>query len=208
VKIKNKLPQFSESFHSELIENKWVPLKEPKNLINAIFLSIPFMIINAFITVGIMNIFSNVSLKDFGLDHNSISYTINLKIIFFFILLLILHELFHLIFIPNFIKSKNTFVGITLVGGFVSTEEKIPKSRFILVTIAPFVIISVILPLILGFCGLLTPTLKTLIILNSLASSVDILSLILIMKQVPKNGILINNGHKTYWNDNLMGNKI
>jgi hypothetical protein len=199
MKIKNKLPQYNESLHFDLINNGWVPIKEPKNLISAILLSIPLMIINALISVGIINIFSNVSLKEFGIEPDSISITINLEDILFIILLVILHELLHLIFIPNFIKSENTFIGLTLLGGFVATEEKIPKSRFILVTIAPFIIISVILPIILGFCGLLTSTLKFLIILNSLASSVDILTLLLIIKQVPKNGILKNNGQKTYW---------
>jgi len=205
VKIKNKLPQYNESLHFELIKNEWVPIKEPKYLISAIFLSFPLMIINALISVGIINIFSNVSLKEFGIEPNSISFTINLGSIFFIMLLIIFHELLHLIFIPNFIKSENTFIGLTLFGVFVATEENIPKSRFLLVTIAPFIIISVILPIILGFCGLLTSTLKFLIILNSLASSVDILYLLLIIKQVPKNGILKNNGHKTYWNNKQRG---
>jgi Putative zincin peptidase len=203
VKIKNKLPQYNERLHFELIKNEWVPMKEPKHLISAIFLSIPLMIINALISVGIINMLSTVSLKDFGIEHqtDSILFTINLGIIFFIILLVILHELLHLIFIPHFIKSKNTFIGLTLLGGFVATEEKISKSRYILITIAPFIIISVILPLILGFFGVLTSTLKFLIILNSMSSSVDILNLLLIIKQVPNNGILKSNGHKTYWNN-------
>lgn len=208
MKIKNKLPQYNENLHLELIKNKWIPMKEPKHLLSAIFLSIPLMIINALISVGAINIFSNVSLKEFGIEPNSISFTINLGVIFLIILLVILHELLHLIFIPNFIKSENTVIGLTFFGGFVATEEKIPKSRFILVTIAPLIIISVIIPIILGFYELLTSTLKFLIILNSLASSVDILTLLLIIKQVPKNGILVNNGHKTYWNNKQTGFKF
>jgi hypothetical protein len=201
MKIQNKLPRYNESLHVELIKNEWIPMKEPKNLISAIFLSIPLMIINALISIGVINIFSTISLKEFGLTSDSISITINLGIIFLIVLLVILHELLHLIFIPNFIKSEKTLIGLTLFGGFVTTEEEISKSRYLFITIAPFIIISLILPLILSFFGILTSTLKFLILLNSIASSVDILNLLLIIKQVPKNGTLKSNGPKTYWND-------
>nr|WP_277398416.1 DUF3267 domain-containing protein [Neobacillus citreus] len=194
------MPEFNEDVHLELIKSNWVPLKEPKHLVSAIFLSLPLMMINGLISRGIINLFSPLSLRDFGLHSDSISLTIDFGVIFLIIFLVILHELLHLIFIPNFIRSENTFIGLTWFGGFAATEEVISKSRFILITIAPFLIISVVLPVILGFFGLLTSTLKFLIIVNSLASSVDMLNLLLIMKQVPNNSILKNNGHKTYWN--------
>lgn len=199
MKIQTKLPQFNESIHFELIKNGWTPMKEPKNLVSAIFLSIPLMIINVLISIEIINIFSSISLKEFGLTPNSISITIDFGAIFLMIIFVIIHEVLHLVFVPNFIKSKNTIIGVTLFGGFVTTEEKISKSRFILITIAPFIIISIILPLILSYCGLLTPTLKFIILLNALGSSVDMLNLILILKQVPKNSVLKSNGEKTYW---------
>lgn len=123
------------------------------------------------------------------------------------VLLLVFHELLHLIFIPNFIKSEKTYIGLTLYGGFVITEEEISKSRYIFITLAPFIIISIILPLIIGVFGLLTPTLKFLIILNSMASSVDILNLLLIIKQVPKSATLKSNGPDTYWKNIQMNEK-
>ncbi|WP_163100380.1 DUF3267 domain-containing protein [Peribacillus alkalitolerans] len=199
MKIQNKLPKSNPSLHLELINDRWIPMKEPKNLTNAILLSIPLMIIAAIISIGVINIFSSISLRDFGLTPNAITITINLSIIFLLVLLLIFHELLHLIFIPNFIKSEKTYVGFTLFGGFVITEEEISKSRYIFITIAPFLVISIIMPLILSLFGLLTTTLKFLIILNSMASSVDLLNLLLIIKQVPKNATLKSNGPKTYW---------
>jgi hypothetical protein len=199
MKILNKLPKSNPSLHLDLINNGWVPMKEPKNLISAILLSIPLMIVTAIITIWIINIFSTISWSDFGLTSDSISITINLEIIFLLILLLVLHELLHLIFIPNFIKSEKTYIGLTLFGGFVITEEEISKSRYIFITLAPFIIISIISPLILSVLGILTTTLKFLIILNSMASSVDILNILLIIKQVHKNGTLKSNGPDTYW---------
>lgn len=199
MKILRKLPKCVPRLHSELIKNNWIPMKEPKNITSAILLSIPLMIVAAIITIGVINIFSSISLSDFGLNPDAISITINLSSVFGVILLLVLHELLHLIFIPNFTKSEKTYIGITLFGGFVITEEEITKPRYIFITIAPFIIISIILPLILSAFGLLTPTLKFLIILNSMASSVDLLNLLLIIKQVPKNATLKSNGPNTYW---------
>ncbi|MCV9885525.1 DUF3267 domain-containing protein [Metabacillus halosaccharovorans] len=199
MKILKKLPKSKESIHMDLIRNGWVPMKEPKNVVSAIFLSVPLMLVNAMLTIGVINIFSTISLNDFGLKSDSFTLTINLSVILWLFLLLVLHEFLHLIFIPKFIKSDKTFVGITMFGGFVITEEEISKSRYILITIAPFIIISVILPLLLSVFGLLTPTLKFLILLNSLASSVDMLNLLLIIKQIPKNASLKSNGPYTYW---------
>ncbi|WP_332634883.1 DUF3267 domain-containing protein [Halalkalibacter flavus] len=207
MKILNKLPKSNPSLHSDLIKNGWVPMKEPKTLISAILLSVPLIVVNAIISIGVINVFSTISLSDFGLTSDSISITINLGIIFWLVLLLILHELLHLIFIPNFIKSEKTFVGFTLFGGFVITEEEVSKSRYIFITIAPFMIISIILPLVLSVFGLLTTTLKFLIILNSMASSVDILNLLLIIKQVPKNATLKGNGPDTYWKNTQLNEK-
>ena len=199
MKIRSKLPKSNPQLHVELMNNKWIPLKEPKNLTSAILFSIPFMIVATIISIGVINICSSLSLSDFGLTSDAISITINLSHIVWLILLLILHELLHLIFIPNFTKSEKTYVGLTLFGGFVLTEEEISKSRYIFITIAPFIIISIIFPLVLSLFGLLTTTLKFLILLNAVGSSVDILNLFLLLKQVPKNVTLKSNGPNTYW---------
>jgi len=151
------------------------------------------------ISIGIISIVSTISFGEFGLTSDSFSVTIDLRIILAIILFVVSHEMLHLIFMPNFLKSRGTFVGLNFLGGFVITEEEISKSRYVLVTIAPFVIISVILPVILGVLGLLTSAVKFMIILNAMASSVDMLNLLLVIKQVPKNAILRNSWPRTYW---------
>jgi len=198
--IKRKqLPDFGEGLHQELVNSGWVPLKDPGSIAVAIILSVPFMVINLFIAIMAIRVFSTISWEEFGFTPDSFSITINLGGILALILLVIFHELLHLIFIPNFIASKKTYVGLTLLGGFVVTEEEIERARFILITLAPFLIISVILPVILGLFGLLTSALKLLILLNAMASSVDMLNLLLVIKQVPNKAMLKNNGSKTYW---------
>jgi len=198
VKIINKLPKSNPNLHVELLGNNWNLMKEPRNVLSAILLSTPLMIVATFISIGIIKIFNTISLSDFGIKPDEISITINLSSIFLLVLLLVIHELIHLIFIPNFVKSNKTYIGFTWFGAFVLTEEEISKSRFIIISIAPFVIISMIFPLILSVFGLLTTTLKLLIILNSLGSSLDLLNLFLIT-QVPKNATLKCNGPNTYW---------
>ncbi|QHV47497.1 DUF3267 domain-containing protein (plasmid) [Bacillus cereus] len=199
VKIRNSVPKGDKTLDIALIQDGWIPIKEPKNFINVLLLSVPFMIINALISIGVINIFSDISLHEFGLTTEGIFITIDLVFLLLIIFLVILHELIHLIFIPNFIKSEKTWIGLTIFGGFVATEEEISKSRFVLITIAPFFTISILTPLLLSVFGALETTLKCLILLNSMASSVDILTLLLILKQVPPNSILKNNGSKTYW---------
>jgi len=203
MKFLYKLPKSNPNLHLDLIKNGWIPMKEPKNLISAILLSIPLMIVASMISIGVINIFSSISWRDFGFTSGGISININLSVILGIVFLLIIHELLHLMFIPNFIKSEKTSIGITLFGAFVMTEEKISKPRYMFITIAPFIIISVIFPLILSISGLLTTTIKFLIILNSMGSSVDLLNVLLIMKQVQKNATLTSNGANTYWKNAL-----
>jgi len=114
------------------------------------------------------------------------------------------HELIHLLFIPNFIKSDNTYIGFTYFGGYVDTKEALTKYRLCLILIAPFVFLSIIFNAISGLLGfydvpLYNVPLSAFIILNSIGSSVDILSLTLVLLQVPKDAYLTMNGMRTYW---------
>jgi len=193
------MPKSDSTVHLELMNNKWIPLKEPKNVISATLVSTPLMIIAAFISISIIKMVSSISFNEFGFTPDKFEITFNLSLIVGIFILIVIHELIHLIFIPNFIKSEKTYVGMMLFGGFVITEEEISKSRYIIITITPFVILSIILPLLLSMFGLLTTTMKFLIILNAMASSVDLLNLLLILKQVPKKAMIKNNGPNTYW---------
>lgn len=65
------------------------------------------------------------------------SITVSLFDMLFFIIasfvLLIVHELTHMLLIPNFIKSDKTSSGIIINGGFFASTEKILKIRFIMI---------------------------------------------------------------------------
>ncbi|PUA39818.1 DUF3267 domain-containing protein [Paenibacillus elgii] len=197
MKIRNRFPKTDKQKHTEFIRDGWALLKEPKSPMRALVLSVPFMIINLIVTLGIVNMFSAAPLRNYLPE--SISFTIDLKSILGVISLLLIHELLHLILIPNFIASKSTYVGITLFGGFVYTEEQVTKTRYIVITLLPFIVISIILPALLALLGALSPFILFLIVLNALSSSLDILNWILIWIQVPSKAVIICNGTKTYW---------
>ncbi|MFB6467855.1 DUF3267 domain-containing protein [Cytobacillus sp. Hz8] len=199
MKFTSKLPVFDEKLHAELIIENWKPLKEPNNFLMGL-LSIPFIIIGAFIPIGIIQLVTPFTINEFGISGDG-SFVINLNFLYIFLVLLsiILHELIHLMFIPNYFKSNCTYIGITVFGGFVATEEVLSKNRFILTTLAPFTILSIFLPIILGTIGILPLAVKVLIILNGAASSVDLLTFVIIISQVPNLTMLRNNGNKTYW---------
>ncbi|MCD1295055.1 hypothetical protein CUJ83_08600 [Methanocella sp. CWC-04] len=202
IKIITKIPKTDNRKHSCLINDQWVLLKEPKNVLTAIMASIPFMAINALITISIIKTFTTIPFLDTGLILNNLSITINLIDILGILLILIIHEFTHLIFIPDFYRSDKTYAGITYAGGYVYTEEVLTRKRYLIISIAPFFILSIILPIILGITGTLSPLMIFLILLNSIGSSVDILSMVLVFLQVPAGSHLVCSGNNTYWKSN------
>lgn len=157
------------------------------------------MLLNLLLTIAVFFLFQPLTWTELGIGQEGFQISIDLQAVAAFILLLVVHELLHLIMIPGFASSERTYAGITYMGGFVYSEEEIPKMRYLLVTILPFIVISLILPALLGIQGLLSPSLKILIMLNSMASSVDVLTFILVATQVPDGSCLTSNGARTYW---------
>ncbi len=201
MKYAKNIPQTDLNLSASLIADGWIKIKEAPNLFIAFLLSIPFMVINALICYLIINQLDRsfaVAIQDF-IFSGSWSFTIRFDYIIYIYLTILLHELIHLLFIPNFYKSDKTYLGIKLWGGFVFTTETISKSRFILITIAPFLIISVILPVILEISGLLSGFVVFLVFLNALASSVDLLNAFIVTVQTPGGSIIVNNGFETYY---------
>lgn len=199
IKIKNSLPISNEDIHKNLLENGWKQLKEPKSITGYIILSIPFMISNLTVSQLIAGIFSS-----------SINRTINfigslglIDAIFIFLLigivLIVLHELIHLIFVPHFLYSDKTLIGFIIFGGYVYTEEILSKPRAVLIQIAPFMFFSVICCLVLGYLGFYNIYILLFITFNSLGSSADILGAFLILWQVPRGAKIVSNGIHTYF---------
>lgn len=201
MKIAARTPPFDVSKHDALISDGWVPLKEPGNIVTALLASVPLMIVNVIISGIIILLFTPAPF--IGLVPTTSISTISISIGIFpilgLLLLMVAHEFVHLAFIPNFLRSDKTWAGITYVGAFAVTEEVLTKRRHMLISIMPFVVISILVPIVLGVIGMLGPLVICLILLNSLASSVDILTMLLVAFQVPAGSRLRSNGMKTYW---------
>src|SRR5665647_3742650 len=85
-------------------------------------LSVPFMIVNFLIGMWIMEISTSGIATDQKIITIYVIYDAPV-IILAAIVLIVVHELIHLLFIPNFIKSDNTYIGFTYFGGYVYTKE-------------------------------------------------------------------------------------
>jgi hypothetical protein len=208
IKIKNRFPDFNEDIHGKLLKDGWRELKEPKSLRGQVVLSIPFMIINLLIAQLIMEVLIPTSrVNDYQISGSAQNAEEFLKYILvpllialvIAVLLAVVHQLIHLLLIPNFTRSDNTYLGFTYFGGYVYTTDALLKSRACLIYIAPFVVLSIILNVVLGLLGLYNIPLIFFIIFNSIESGTDILPLILILLQVPKNAKIMNNGTHSYF---------
>ncbi|RPI36468.1 MAG: DUF3267 domain-containing protein [Methanoregulaceae archaeon] len=200
IRIVSRIPDADKQKQQELITGQWVKLKEPRSSLTAILESIPFMVLNATITLLIAGMFVPVSFGYFGIAGSSFSYQIDLPVLVFGALgILVAHELIHLLCIPDFIHSETTSLGITYGGGFVYTEEQLTRTRYLIISFAPFIALSIILPFILGMLNLLSPVIIVFLLLNSLGSSVDFLIALHVLLQVPSRAYLIANGKDSYW---------
>jgi hypothetical protein len=201
MRIISHMPGPDDKKHSDLISEQWVPVKEPKSIIAAILLSIPIMVAMTFIVLYVTSLFVPVSLKNFGIDYSMDPFYMNINLLLipaaFF--LVVIHELLHLVMVPNFLRSDKTFLGFSYFGAFVSSEEIITRPRFIAISILPFIVISIVLPALLGVLGLYFPLVIFFVWANAVGSSVDILNLIIVLSQAPSRSYITSNGAITYW---------
>jgi hypothetical protein len=191
-----------------LLTDGWTRLKAPENLARALLSSVPLMLLNVAIMAGVLwlavpeplNRVIRSFLSPFG---GSFSVVIGLPDLvtgaLALILLMLAHELLHLAFFPGLLHSEKTYLGITYAGVYVNTEEELTRKRFFIISIAPFIVLSVLLPLVLGFTGLLYSWLVFMALLNALGSSMDLMGLLLLIRQVPPGARIRNAGMDTYW---------
>ncbi len=198
-----QFPQTDRELAALLMAEGWKKIKEPSNFIHSLLLSIPFMAVNCMIAYLFIGPFYNPFIQVIQLiESSSISLTINIYTLEYLIgiyAMIVIHELIHAVCIPRFLRSNETYWGLKIYGGFVGTAQKLTKGNYILISIAPFVILSVIGPVIIGILGIRSEFLFFLFFLNAIASSIDILNMVLILFQTPRKSIILNNGFETYY---------
>lgn len=197
--FKTSLPETDPARERALLNDGWVLLNEPAGSGATLISSVPFMFLTAGITLLLAAIFVPVSPGYFGLNGETFSLSIGLPAVLAIAGIFVFHELTHLICIPKTARAGRTYLGITYAGGFVVCEEELEKDRHLLISLAPFLTISVAGTIVCGVTGLLSPLVLTALTLNALGSSVDLLTAANVLRQVPKGALITASGMHTYW---------
>lgn len=206
LKYLRKVSKTDLELSNELSFKRWVKLKEPKNFKMSLLLIIPFAFTNTMLSFIVLMSFNNPIRKVMNNFSSSyISKYLNLYtfviIIISAILVMIVHKLLHIIFIPRFRNTDNIFWKYSVFGISFVTKEKLLKKRYIVVSLMPFFIISIMLPILFGVFNLINWTIIFLAIFNALISSIDVLKLYLIIIQVPKNSYIIRLKKSIYYKE-------
>lgn len=205
MKYVKKMPKTDKELSSDLVLDGWSKLKEPSSLSMATLMSLPFMVINTIIYMVLIYFLYSPLREVLTSTEVDIIFSIDIVTLALLLIaglfLMIIHELIHALFIPNVVNSDKTFWGINGLYGFVFSTEKFKKGRFIIISIMPFILLSIILPIILSYIGLLNVYTILLCLINAAGSCVDMLNIFLIASQVPNNSLIINNGFETYFKE-------
>jgi hypothetical protein len=185
----NKIP-INDNFNPE--EDGWTPLKEPKNMLISLLLSLPIGITAAFAVYLLVNWLQISHSFNFGM---SLSFLLALFI------LIPLHEFFHAIFFPERVSSKNIIIGFIpkSFAFFAFYDQEMLRNRFLLVLIAPFILLSIFPVILMKVTTIHLDFLVEITIINSLLSCVDLLGMIFIISQVPSKALVRNKGIHSYW---------
>lgn len=173
--VKNP-PPTDEILTNQLINSGYTRIKGPRTTTAYIFLCVPIAVICALLSSAIIYCFPN-PIKNIIITRY-IYLDFHLTDLFFALLIFavfcIANALIKFYFIPHNIRSDKTFVGVTGNGIFVATREPIIKTRFLLLSFMPYVLLSVFLPVVLGLFNFLGYTVILMIIVNAIFSSPDI----------------------------------
>ncbi|RPJ53294.1 MAG: DUF3267 domain-containing protein [Methanobacteriota archaeon] len=199
MQITTRLPESDPHLDAALTRDGWKRVRDPGTLAAIMLASLPFRAANAAATIAVASLFAPLDPTHYGFSQGSFALLVSLPALAGVAGLLVLHECLHLVCIPRFLRSEKTYAGITWVGGFVATGEVLGRNRFIAVSIAPFLVISLGLPFVLGSIGWLHPFSIALVLLNALASSVASLTAVLALSQVPADACIVSSGMTTYW---------
>lgn len=195
------LPATDLTTSKKLSNEGWTKIKEPSSLSAMFLFSLPFMLVNALITGGLIYLLYPPMGELFLSDAN-FSFTVTLNIfslvyVVGFVGFIMIHELIHAVFIPNAFRSSKTLWGIIGLGVFIYTTETISKRRFIMISIMPYIVLSLLFPLVLSILGGLNGYTILLCLINAMGSSVDFLNGYLILVQVPDDALILSNGRET-----------
>ena len=112
---------------------------------------------------------------------------------------MLIHEMLHAMLIPGFARSEKTVWGLRAGFGFVYTTKQLSKWKFIVISLTPYFVLSIIATLTLSALNLMNGYIAFILLANAAGSCVDFLNAALVLVQVPSSGSIVSNGNETYF---------
>ena len=173
-------------------EEGWTPLREPNSnifVIQALLLSLPFLAL----ALGELP-----ELEGYMHTYPFAVYTM----LSCFVLMTPLHEAIHAAAYPSGLASRHLVVGAWMRRGmcYVVYDSPLPRNRILVVLAAPFVVLSLLLAVVASVAPpVWRPIALLLLSVHTAVCSGDFLTFVRVIKQVPKNAFVHNDGWATYW---------
>lgn len=176
-----------ESFEPDVDE--WQSLTEP-GPVQAQIMAIPIMVVSFAVVYVLLSRMARFSLLSEP----------PLLLLVVFVPLIVLHELCHAFFHPGRGWSARSVLGFwpTMLVFYAQYLGPLPRNRFIVVLLAPFVVLTVG-PVMAGcLMGQIPWWAGAAALLNAAASCVDLLGFLILLR-IPPESIVRNKGWKSYW---------
>lgn len=168
----------------------WRSIREPDPLAYQI-LALPIMVITFGLSHGAMYQYTSLRLGDAPLWAWLVG----------FVLIIPVHEFCHILCHPGVGRRPATIVGwwSRKLVFYAHYEGEMSRNRFLLIFMAPFLILTV-LPILAAAClGLAWWPLMVLALMNTLHAAGDLTGALLVWFQIPSEAIIRNKGWRTYW---------
>lgn len=185
------VPVVDMDANEDFLRGGWTPFKR---LSKSLSLTFQILIIIALaLKASMLLTFLNPSLK---IELQSVSV---IAVIFIFFAQIIIHEMVHACFMPGGIRSNAVYIGLSFSTAFTYTTQEIKRGRYLLMTMAPLFLLSVLLPVILSLFGGLGQYASMFCFFNAIGSCADCLNLVLVLFGVPNGARIICNGPQIYY---------
>jgi hypothetical protein len=167
----------------------WNAIREPRPaLMNLI--ALPIMLVTLGLMALFLHAFTNLSLTELAGPF-----------LVAFLLVIPIHELTHALVMPGSGRGGQTMIGFwpshLLFYAFHFGE--LTRRNFLLVMIAPFVVLTLLPLAVLALGGIESRFLGAVAIANGTAAAGDLLGFALILTQIPRGAVVRNQGWRTYW---------
>lgn len=170
----------------------WRPLREPRKITLVILLALPLGFLAAALFAFAALLLST---------GDELVVTLDTASLLALVLLIPVHELMHALVVPGSLASAHLVLGFwpRSLLPYVHYEQELARSRFLLVTLAPLVVLSVLSLVLLRLFPALESFWLVFGLANALGSGGDLLAAGLVLVQVPRRAQLRNCGWLTYW---------